>query len=196
MKWGAALTAAMMALAPVAASAERNDAAENHPFKNIPISGMTDDQVPFQGTFDIERFEVVGEQLLAVGQVSGRLGNRQINHQAAAFPVQITEGSLTLRGAPAPAPAATPAVHHGGALTVIPAATCPVLHLTLGPLDLNLLGLTVHLNQVVLNIDAQSGPGALLGNLVCGIAHLLDIGAALASIADLLNQALAILNGL
>ena len=42
-----------------------------------------------------------------------------------------------------------------------------VLHLVLGPLDLNLLGLVVHLNQVVLDITAQSGPGNLLGNLLC-----------------------------
>jgi hypothetical protein len=31
---------------------------------------------------------------------------------------------------------------------------CPILHLELGPLDLNLLGLRVQLNQVVLDITA------------------------------------------
>ncbi len=41
----------------------------------------------------------------------------------------------------------------------------PILNLALGPLDLNLLGLVVHLNQVVLNITAEGGPGNLLGNL-------------------------------
>jgi hypothetical protein len=51
-----------------------------------------------------------------------------------------------------------------------------VLHLVLGPLHLNLLGLHVNLNQVVLDITAQSGPGNLLGNLVCGIANLLNGG--------------------
>jgi hypothetical protein len=39
--------------------------------------------------------------------------------------------------------------------------TCQILDLTLGPLDLNLLGLMVHLDQVHLNITAQSGPGGL-----------------------------------
>jgi hypothetical protein len=53
-------------------------------------------------------------------------------------------------------------------------ATCSVLHLVLGPLNLNLLGLKVHLNRVVLNITAQSGPGNLLGNLLCAVTHLLD----------------------
>src|SRR5215208_3424402 len=35
--------------------------------------------------------------------------------------------------------------------------TCQILHLELGPLDLNLLGLMVHLDQVVLDITAQQG---------------------------------------
>jgi len=52
--------------------------------------------------------------------------------------------------------------------------SCTILHLVLGPLDLNLLGLMVHLDQVVLDITAQSGPGNLLGNLLCAVAHLLD----------------------
>jgi hypothetical protein len=51
---------------------------------------------------------------------------------------------------------------------------CPILHLELGPLDLNLLGLRVQLNQVVLDITAIPGPGNLLGNLLCAIAGLLD----------------------
>jgi hypothetical protein len=51
---------------------------------------------------------------------------------------------------------------------------CPILHLDLGPLDLNLLGLHVHLNEVVLDIEAIPGPGNLLGNLLCAIAGLLD----------------------
>ncbi|PZF79466.1 hypothetical protein [Jiangella anatolica] len=55
-----------------------------------------------------------------------------------------------------------------------PQTPCPILHLELGPLDLNLLGLRVQLNQVVLDITAIPGPGNLLGNLLCAIAGLLD----------------------
>jgi hypothetical protein len=54
--------------------------------------------------------------------------------------------------------------------------SCDVLNLVLGPLDLNLLGLKIHLNKVVLNIDATPGPGNLLGNLLCSVAGLLDGG--------------------
>lgn len=46
---------------------------------------------------------------------------------------------------------------------------CPVLSLTLGPLDLNLLGLMVHLDTVNLTITADSN-GGLLGSLLCSLA--------------------------
>jgi hypothetical protein len=52
--------------------------------------------------------------------------------------------------------------------------SCNILHLVLGPLDLNLLGLHVHLNRVVLDITAIPGAGNLLGNLLCAVAGLLD----------------------
>jgi hypothetical protein len=72
-------------------------------------------------------------------------------------------------------------------------ATCDVLHLVLGPLDLNLLGLKVHLDKVVLDIVAVSGAGQLLGNLVCAVAHLLDSGGTL---GQLLTKLQGILNQL
>jgi hypothetical protein len=72
-----------------------------------------------------------------------------------------------------------------------PAATCPILNLTLGPLDLNLLGLVVHLDTVHLVINAESGLGNLLGNLLCALTNLLDGPAALNAIVNLLNRILA-----
>jgi hypothetical protein len=42
---------------------------------------------------------------------------------------------------------------------------CPVLHLVLGPLHLDLLGLIVDLNTVILDIKAI--PGTLLGDIFC-----------------------------
>jgi hypothetical protein len=52
--------------------------------------------------------------------------------------------------------------------TAAPLVICPVLDLTLGPLDLNLLGLMVHLNRVHLTITADS-TGGILGSLLCGL---------------------------
>src|SRR5689334_16553275 len=83
------------------------------------------------------------------------------------------------------------------------AASCEILNLVLGPLDLNLLGLTVHLDQVVLNITAVPGAGNLLGNLLCAVANLLNgtggglLGTALTNaITTLLNNILGALAGL
>lgn len=72
--------------------------------------------------------------------------------------------------------------------------TCDILHLTLGPLHLNLLGLVVDLNQVQLDITAQQGSGNLLGNLLCQVAQLLDgNGRALGKLVGLLNDILGAL---
>lgn len=68
----------------------------------------------------------------------------------------------------------------------------------LGPLDLNVLGLQVSLQRVVLDIVAVSGAGQLLGNLLCAVAGLLDGGGLLAGLlgqlTTLLNQILGALN--
>ena len=68
-----------------------------------------------------------------------------------------------------------------------------MLNLVLGPLDLNLLGLKVHLNRVVLNSVAASGAGALLGNLICAVAGLLD-GTGLLNVLKVINKLNRILN--
>jgi hypothetical protein len=76
------------------------------------------------------------------------------------------------------------------------ARTCAILNLVLAPLDLNLLGLQVHLDRVVLNVVAVSGAGNLLGNLLCAVAGLLDggLGGLLGQVQALLNQILGVLN--
>jgi hypothetical protein len=56
------------------------------------------------------------------------------------------------------------------AVATAAAVTCPVLDLTLGPLNLNLLGLVVDLNQVHLTITATQG-GGTLGDLFCSLSH-------------------------
>lgn len=75
-------------------------------------------------------------------------------------------------------------------------ARCNILRLVLGPLDLDLLGLQVHLNRVVLNIVAVSGAGNLLGNLLCAVSGLLDggIGGLLGRVTRLLNRILGVLH--
>lgn len=75
--------------------------------------------------------------------------------------------------------------------------SCSLVNLVLGPLHLNVLGLVIDLNQVVLNITAVPGAGNLLGNLLCAVANLLNGGGPLSTlltqIQTLLNQILAAL---
>jgi hypothetical protein len=50
-----------------------------------------------------------------------------------------------------------------------PGQICTVLDLVLGPLDLNLLGLMIHLDRVRLTITADPN-GGILGSLLCSLA--------------------------
>ena len=74
--------------------------------------------------------------------------------------------------------------------------SCSILTLTLGPLNLNLLGLVVTLNQVHLTISAIPGAGNLLGNLLCDIANLLNPGGPVSGLSSLLTSLVAALNSL
>lgn len=62
-------------------------------------------------------------------------------------------------------------------------------------MHLDLLGLVIDLNRVVLDITAGSGPGNLLGNLLCAVTGLLDGGGNTNGVTNLLNQILAVLAG-
>jgi hypothetical protein len=98
----------------------------------------------------------------------------------------LTTITGTVNGAPIPAITALVPVT---ALAANP--TCTILDLTLGPLHLDVLGLVVDLNQVHLTITGQTGPGNLLGNLLCGLANALNGGQA-GGLAGLLNRLLGL----
>jgi len=75
--------------------------------------------------------------------------------------------------------------------------TTSILHLSVGPLNLNLLGLVVKLDNcdngpVTVDVSAQSGPGNLLGNLLGGVAHLLDRGSLLNNLINGLTLPLGV----
>jgi hypothetical protein len=79
------------------------------------------------------------------------------------------------------------------------APTCQILELDIGAIHLDLLGLVVDLAPVHLDIVAQSGPGNLLGNLLCALVNLLNgpnLGSLFTAITNLLNQINALLAGL
>lgn len=157
------------------------------------VSGTTSDGRMVRGTFTPSSFEVVDGGLNATGTLEGRIlghGQPQSFNQTLTTPVKAINGvAIPASGdASAMKSALASAATSGG---------CGILHLDLGPLDLNLLGLQVHLNEVVLDITAHPGPGNLLGNLLCDVAGLLDQGGLsglLSNLTDLLNQILGGLN--
>jgi hypothetical protein len=64
----------------------------------------------------------------------------------------------------------------------------------LGPLHLDVLGLVIDLNRVILNIVGQTGAGNLLGNLLCALVGILDGGVVLARFLSVLDELLAAIN--
>ena len=136
----------------------------------VPVSGVVENGGTIVGSFAISRFAIQDGQLMAVGVLTGTVST------VGAVPQTIVSNI------------SMPVISATG--------TCEILNLVLGPLDLNLLGLDVHLDQVVLNITAVPGAGNLLGNLLCAIAGLLDGGALGQQLVNLLNQLLAVLAGL
>jgi hypothetical protein len=77
--------------------------------------------------------------------------------------------------------------------SAVQSSSTNILHLALGPVDLNLLGLDVHLDNcangpVTVDVSAQGGPGNLLGNLLGGLSHLLDSSAANPALVNKLDK--------
>jgi len=144
----AAIVAAVLAAAVAAMSA-------------TPASAASATPVASQATalnvgFAVDRFVVRGKRLVAIGRTIATLTS--------------PEGVYTTTK-----PFVSRPITKAQARTVpsrqMQAATriCDVLSLTLGPLHLELLGLIVDLNKVVLTIKADSN-GGLLGSLLCGLA--------------------------
>jgi hypothetical protein len=159
-----AMTAALASVMLVSAPAA--SAAPPTSGITVPVTGANGIN-SFAGNFTLTGFRLVNGTLNAVGTLTGTITN-------------IATGATTAVDQVINLPVA-------GTTT----GTCQILHLVLGPLDLSLLGLNVHLDQVVLDITATSGPGDLLGNLLCSVAHLLDgSGGGLNGLTQLLNSIL------
>jgi hypothetical protein len=134
----------------------------------------------FAGTFTLQKFVNNGGNLEARGILTG----------IATTPTGMA-GSI-VQNVSTPVTVGQTAPTTAAAITA--QAVCDVLHLDLGPLHLDLLGLRIDLSQVVLDITAESGPGNLLGNLLCAVANLLNPQQT-TGLANVLNQILGVLTG-
>jgi hypothetical protein len=135
----------------------------------IPVVNTTP-AAAFNGTLTLRRFVPTADGVAAVGTLTGVV-----------TPV-VGAPTAIVRNVTVPV-AVSQAIG-------IAQAACPILHLDLGPLFLDVLGLQVDLSQVLLDIGAEPGAGNLLGNLLCAVTGLLDSPGGL---ARLLNQILGIL---
>jgi len=139
--------------------------------KSAFVQGTSTAGDVLNGVFTVTGFANQNNQLVAQGVLNGTLTSASgvitpVTNQAVTLPVSSV------------------------------AASCPILSLVLGPLNLDILGLQIQLNQVVLNITAIPGAGNLLGNLLCAVANLLngfDLSSILNQLVTLLNQILAAL---
>ena len=134
------------------------------------IHGASKSGEQFSGSYGIQRF-IVGKLngkrgVYSVGVLKGSLQGRRVKLYNVKMPAGLT--------------GATPGAAQQAQ------AICPVLHLVLGPINLNLLGLQVTLaggnvppgtpgtQPITLNLTAIAGPGNLLGNLLCGLSNALN----------------------
>jgi uncharacterized membrane protein len=176
--------AATLALLPATASIAQAQGPRGAGF-SVPVTGTATDAngvvQTLTGTVTIQRFTKAHKQVFAQGTLVGTVTSATPGGAARTV---VTPVSVPVFRADAIAP--TDAI-------AITAVSCNILHLVLGPLDLDLLGLVVHLDQVVLDITAVADAGNLLGNLLCAITGLLDGGATLANLVALLNTVLGLL---
>ena len=142
------------------------------------VAGETEDGRQIRaGKFTPQSFAVEDGAMTVTGTLTGVIPGE------GRFSETVTTTVESINGTPLTAGDAS-------AMRLASHQSCDILNLVLGPLDLNLLGLEVHLDTVVLDIIAVPGPGNLLGNLLCAVAGLLDDGGPL---SNLLNQILGLL---
>ena len=154
----------------------------------VPVHGVAENGTVFDGTFKLTRFDDHKGVLYAVGRLEGELGDRAV-HKNVRLPVNGATNELPGEGIMQP--------HGLVAPQVVPTpGACDILTLNLGPLDLDLLGLRVALDEVNLLIEAIPGAGNLLGNLLCAVAGLLDGGGLGGLLSNLLGAITDLLNGL
>lgn len=127
---------------------------------------------------------------LPLGGILGGLGGTQLNTLLTGLTNVLNNvlGQLTAPGALTGVGGTSP-------------GACDILHLSLGPVNLDLLGLNVDLDNcsngpITVDITAQEGNGQLLGNLLCGLSRLLDNGASPVAVANALARIANVLHRL
>jgi len=154
----------MPALSALRADPHASPAATASAPMSVPVVGAVASGGRFSGVFALSAFAVQNGAVVAVGTLSGviapRSGAGASIRRAVTMPIAVGQASDS------------------------------VLHLDLGPLSLNLLGLQVNLHEIVLDITVQRKSQHPLAKLIGGVAAVRDnVG----GMTRLLNQILAAL---
>src|SRR3954447_21579212 len=133
---------AVVSIATVHPAAAKDPAAAG---LSVPVVGTATSGTitgALNGTATITKFVASQGQLTAVGTLVGTVTDTSgaVRSIATTFSTQLAPTAVT--------------------------AACEILHLDLGAINLNLLGLQVQTNEIVLDIAAVPGAGNLLGNLL------------------------------
>jgi len=123
----------------------------NGPIDLGAVTSALNQLLPLSLNFNLTGFSSQGDNLLALGNLT-----------------------LSGGGGSTSTPFSSPVVHNDAV-----GGVCNILNLSLGPVNLDLLGLDVNLDNchngpVTVKVTAIPGPGNLVGNLLCGVTHLLD----------------------
>jgi hypothetical protein len=167
-------------------------------------TGTTPSTGTFTGTLSLQRFASRGDQVLAVGMITGTV----VDASAAPvgtfvigpveIPVQVRPGGAAPTGAAGPRAEDEPPATSGGvaAFQPQPQQDCGVLNLALASTTFNALGLVLSISPITFDLTGETGGTQLLGTLVCTILGSLTNVVNLVGLLDELLGVLAILSGL
>ena len=166
----------------------------------LPLTGAGSGGVTFSGTVAVQRFAVQRDggvvTIVAIGAVRGSLSGPAgpigtSIYLPVAFPVRVGNGLTARSERGFIHPASMSAPEHGARVILAQATTCGVLHLDLGAINLNLLGVVVTTTPVTIDINGDTG--GPLGNLVCTILSTVNN---VVGLVGLLNSLLGLVTGL
>ena len=162
----------------------------------LPLTGAGTGGVTFNGTVAVQRFVHEDGKVFAIGIVSGSLSGpagpigTSISLPVA-FPVRVGDPPTVREERELIPRVFLPSPGYGARVILAQASTCGVLHLDLGAVNFNLLGVVVTTTPVTIDINGDTG--GPLGNLVCAILATVNN---VVGLVNLLNSLLGVVTGL
>ena len=182
------LAIATALLVPLAGASSNADAAS--PLVTLPITGSTSGHGTFTGALALSRVGADNGRIFVEGVVTGTVARTKSSVGTfVSVPVQLP---LTGNWGPiaAVAPGSPLAEWRGETVQrrILLAQSCGILHLDIGAVTLNVLGVVVTTDPITLDLSGDSA--APLGSIVCALLGLVG------TVGNLLNLLTSLLGGL